>query len=124
MSFWKSSCFGPKCLQSELMEDGKQLYDKGEFQAAVSKYCEVLTSLDFENPDIQFSASKIDKFLVPTLYSLSQCYMELKQYHRAATYIKQLLMLRPHHAKAQHLQGIICVQIGDFKSAMKAIKTT
>lgn len=94
---------------------------KKDYSNAIERYNECLTLLDFENPAVSLSTDKIEKYVLPSLTNIAQCCIELKQYHKAMNQCKKVLELRPHHKKALNLQGIACVQVGDFKGAMKNV---
>jgi tetratricopeptide (TPR) repeat protein len=107
-----------------LLEDGQKLFEKKEFTLAIEKLHELIALLELENPEIKISENKVDKYVIPCLYTLAQAHIELKQYYKANDRCGQLLEFRPNHSKGKKLQGVICVHTGDYKKAMKSIKLT
>ena len=118
--FWLCGPVSP--FQILLNEANHLFYDKREFHLALEKYQECLTLLDFENPSAQISQSNIDRYVIPCLFGAAQCSVEVKQYYKAQKFCQEVLKLRSSHSKAKQLHGICCVQLGDYKSAMKAMK--
>lgn len=114
----------PRTASQILLNDADFLYKKQSYLLAIEKYKELLTLLDFENPETHhISENKVEKYLIPALYGLSLCHYELQQYYVANERVKQLLSFRPKHVKAKKLHGLISVHTGDYKAAMKTINT-
>ena len=106
-----------------MLDEGQHLFDKHEYTRAIDKLTELLAFMELDNPETRISEKKMDKYVIPCLYLLSQSHLELKQYYKAGEKCNQLLEFRPNHPKGKKLQGLICVHTGDFKKAMRTIKT-
>jgi tetratricopeptide (TPR) repeat protein len=112
-------CCAPKTIPQRLLEEGNSYMKIKDFPNAIDKYHECLTVLDFENPNVSISDTKVDKYVIPALTQIAQCCLELQQWQKCLNYCKQALKLRPNNKKLLQIQGIACVQTGDFKGAMK-----
>ena len=128
----------------ETKDDGNQLFKRGLFNDAMSKYVEALAAADFGNDNIatttkttddsrvdelndegesihhyhQVTNSNVDELIIPVLCNLAACCIELKEWRKTISFSEQALILRPTCYKALLRKGIGCLNTGDYKLSL------
>lgn len=59
---------------------------------------------------------------IPVCRNLSQCYLNLENYHFAIKYAKQVLENEPESIKALYRLGIAFTKLGEFEKAKEKLK--
>ena len=126
----------------ETKDDGNQLFKRGLFNDAMSKYVEALAAADFGNDNKATTTtddsridelnnegesihhyhhvtnSNVDELIIPVLCNLAACCIELKEWRKTISFSEQALILRPTCSKALLRKGIGCLNTGDYKLSL------
>lgn len=126
----------------ETKDDGNQLFKRGLFSDAMSKYVEALAAADFGNDNKATTTkddsrvdelndegesihryhhvtnSNVDELIIPVLCNLAACCIELKEWRKTISFSEQALILRPTCNKALLRKGIGYLNTGDYKLSL------
>lgn len=96
-------------VEIELFNKGKELYDTGDYQAALTLFEEFLQ----KNPDV---------YLIH--YNIALCHQELKEYDRALEDYQKFLEKRPDHATTYYKMGQCYIGLEQYDKALESFEKT
>ena len=96
-------------VEIELFNKGKELYDTGDYQGALTLFEEFLQ----KNPDV---------YLIH--YNIALCHQELKEYDKALEDYQKFLEKRPDHATTYYKMGQCYIGLEQYDKALESFEKT